>query len=480
MWRVGTQSLIAWNTSIVTGNLPAIELYSANVQASKRQVGPVATLATNVASASSNRYITVPNVANGTYRVIIRTSDPKVSYTSVGFSIVNGGFNSPAISLPNAYTIWHVNDTVQVEWDVRQVQTNGDILPSIDLYNSTSQLPVANLGRKFRASAGSLSVTVPNVSNGTYRAIIRSYNGGQTWASSPFTIVGSSGPNPNPSAAITAPASGTTWVVNSTVRVTFDPSQVKSDSGLLKSVDLFGPTDKLAIANLAKNIRSSLGEVTVVVPNVNNGSYRIIISAYNGQTWGSQQFQIVGSATPPTPPTPTTYPVTSPDASTTWVVGNSVNIDWDITRVENGTLKSIGLYSQNGGLPVKTFATGVQSTGSYGPVVVPYVPGGSYRIIIQGYSGRSYGSAPFTITGRGAAPPVSQSSTIFDSSSTRVSSTIFDSSPIFSHSSSRSSESRLLPFERDLRVHHASHESCFANSEWRHYLRHPSPNFSPS
>lgn len=59
MWRVGTQSLIAWDTPIVTGNLPAFELYSANVQ---RQVGPGAALATNVTAASRNRYITVPNV----------------------------------------------------------------------------------------------------------------------------------------------------------------------------------------------------------------------------------------------------------------------------------------------------------------------------------------------------------------------------------------------------------------------------------
>ena len=50
------------------GTLPAIELYSANVQ-SKRDVGPVATLATNIDATAGFLYITVPDVANGTYRV---------------------------------------------------------------------------------------------------------------------------------------------------------------------------------------------------------------------------------------------------------------------------------------------------------------------------------------------------------------------------------------------------------------------------
>ena len=94
-------------------------------------------------------------------------------------------------------------------------------------------------------------------------------------------------------------------------------------------------------------------------------------------TWASDQFHIVSQVVPP----PTTYPVTNPSANTTWVVGNNVTINWDVTRVENGTLKSIGLYSSNLGLPVKIFATGVESTGSYGPVVVPNVPAGSYRVI---------------------------------------------------------------------------------------------------
>ena len=104
-----------------------------------------------------------------------------MSWTSVAFGIVNGGFNTPAITLPNAYTVWHVNDTVQIEWDVRQVKSENGTLPSIDLYNSTSRLPVATLAQNFQSNTGSISVTVPNVVNGTYRVISKSRSHTSCW-----------------------------------------------------------------------------------------------------------------------------------------------------------------------------------------------------------------------------------------------------------------------------------------------------------
>ncbi|KAI0689569.1 hypothetical protein BC835DRAFT_250845 [Cytidiella melzeri] len=338
------------------------------------------------------------------------------TWGSQPFTIVSSSVppTSPAITSPNASTTWVVNSTVDITFDVSQVKNENGTLRSIDLFTSTGKYPVANLATNFQSNTGSVAVTVPNVANGTYRIIITGYNAQETWGSQPFTIVSSSVPPTSP--AITSPNASTTWVVNSTVDITFDVSQVKNENGTLRSIDLFTSTGKFPVANLATNFQSNTGSVAVTVPNVANGTYRIIITGYNAQeTWGSQPFSIVLPYVP-VPPTPT-YPITAPDATTTWVVGGNVTINWDTTQVENGTLKSVGLYSSDGGLAVKTFATGIESTGSLG-VVVPYVSAGSYRVIIQGYSGKSYGSAPFTITGRGPAPPVSVTSTTFFTSST--------------------------------------------------------------
>lgn len=104
--------------------------------------------------------------------------------------------------------------------------------------------------------------------------LVHSYTPGLSWASSPFSIVGG-GSNPT-RPAISQPNAATTWVVNSTAEIVWDPTQVKSENGTLKSIDLFGITDKLPIANLAQNIPSTTGMTNITVPNVNNGTYRII------------------------------------------------------------------------------------------------------------------------------------------------------------------------------------------------------------
>ena len=109
------------------------------------------------------------------------------------------------------------------------------------------------------------------------RFLVNSYNN-QAWASQPFTITSRVLP---PSTAITSPTASTIWFVNSTVQITWNPAVVKNENGTLRSIGLYNATSQLPLATLASNFASNTGSVSVTVPDVNNGTYRIVSEYYS-------------------------------------------------------------------------------------------------------------------------------------------------------------------------------------------------------
>ncbi|KAI0289174.1 hypothetical protein BC826DRAFT_939318, partial [Russula brevipes] len=93
---------------------------------------------------------------------------------------------SPHITSPTRSTVWHPGDQVTVTWDTSVIPAEGDF-PGVLLLGQSENLDVEHpLAQDFSLRAGSVELTVPDVTLGSNYIVVLLGDSGN--ASPPFTI----------------------------------------------------------------------------------------------------------------------------------------------------------------------------------------------------------------------------------------------------------------------------------------------------
>ena len=78
------------------------------------------------------------------------------------------------ITSPSASTTWTIGSSVTITFDDTVVKNENGTLRAIELYAQSSKTPAATLATNFVSNTGSVPVTVPSVTPGSYYILSKS------------------------------------------------------------------------------------------------------------------------------------------------------------------------------------------------------------------------------------------------------------------------------------------------------------------
>ncbi|PSR70703.1 hypothetical protein PHLCEN_2v13433 [Hermanssonia centrifuga] len=174
---------------------------------------------------------------------------------------------------------------------------------------------------------------------------------------------------------VVTPNASTFWIIGTLASVSWDASTVPSDADPLPWLALYNTSSfgsAIYITTLASDFDAHAGSVEFTVPDVDIGSYFVMMAA-----WGqdSPHFRIRGSNF-----------IISPDADTVWTIGQEASVIWDPTAVasEGPEFFWVDLYNTTiygGANDVMTLASNFDTSAGSITFIVPEVSPGSYFIM---------------------------------------------------------------------------------------------------
>lgn len=352
-WVKGNNVSIIWTDNI--SNNVVLKLYKGNTFITK--------IAGSTPSDGSHSFTVPTNLVNGNdYRVhIAAIGNPGLSDYSSSFSIT-GPTSTPSITItnPTSGTVWNKGQTVSIQWTDNITGHVG-----IELYKGGTA-PIYTVVSS-TASDGSHTFTVPtNLVNGTnYQVHMYEINNTTNQASSPlFTITGNT-----PYINITNPNSNTTWSKGQTI-----PIQWTDNISHNVRIQLF--RGNTFVSNIAYNTASDGSHnwsVPTGIPNASN--YRVKIFSLTSPSISdfSDYFTINSSSSTGS------IVINRPLTGDTWVVGQTVSIQWADNIATNVKIELYKGFSLD-----RTIATSTPSDGLFTYFVpINLANASNYRIKIS-------------------------------------------------------------------------------------------------
>jgi hypothetical protein len=217
-----------------------------------------------------------------------------------------------------------------------------------------------------------------------------------TWIAN-FNLGSSGSDTTPPTATLTSPNGGESWVANTVHNITW----TATDNVGVTSVDLLYSTDGGATFTTIATGLANTGSYAWTVPNTptTNGIVKVVAHDAAGNV-GSDVSNAAFTITAPDTTAPTVT-VTSPNGGESWAVGSVHNITW--TATDNVGVTSVDLYySTDGGATFTAIATGIANTGSYSWTVPnAQTTNGFVKVVAHdgsGNIGQDLSNAAFTIS----------------------------------------------------------------------------------